>query len=201
MIIEPIFSVAIGTNKLFRKLTESERDFLVNQKTYDNYGNSTSENINILDDEKLKELKTFLESSIIDYFKSVYSPDKNVTPYITQSWVNYTKPGEYHHKHKHPNSFISGVFYIDVDSEFDNICFYDSRQHQIIVTTKNYNNYNSETCTYKVQNNDLILFPSYLEHMVKSTKNKKTRISLSFNTFLKGYLGDDKCLVGLHLGE
>jgi hypothetical protein len=37
----------------------------------------------------------------------------SVTPYITQSWLNYTETNQYHHKHEHPNSLVSGVFYVN----------------------------------------------------------------------------------------
>jgi uncharacterized protein (TIGR02466 family) len=202
MMIRPIFPIPVGFNVLCRELTKIEKDFLCNQKTYDNVGNTTSENFYILNDEKLKDLKSFVHESVLDYFKEVYSPDKLVVPYITQSWVNYTKPGQYHHKHSHTNSIISGVFYIDADNEVDKIHLYkNTSSNQITVTTKNWNIYNSESHYYNVKSNDLIMFPSNLQHMVETTNNKKTRISLAFNVFLKGYLGDDKSLAGLHLGE
>jgi hypothetical protein len=37
--------------------------------------------------------------------------------------------------------------------------------------------------------------------MVTAVEAEKTRISLSFNTFLKGYIGDEDELTGLRLGE
>jgi hypothetical protein len=40
----------------------------------------------------------------------------------------------------------------------------------------------------------LIMFPSRLEHLVLLKKNDNQRISLAFNTFLKGKLGENKSL-------
>jgi hypothetical protein len=37
--------------------------------------------------------------------------------------------------------------------------------------------------------------------MVEQTESKDTRISLSFNTFLKGYIGAEESLTSLHIGE
>jgi hypothetical protein len=37
--------------------------------------------------------------------------------------------------------------------------------------------------------------------MVEQTESKDTRISLSFNTFLKGYIGEEASLTALHAGE
>jgi hypothetical protein len=37
--------------------------------------------------------------------------------------------------------------------------------------------------------------------MVEQTESKDTRISLSFNTFLKGYIGEENSLTSLHVGD
>jgi hypothetical protein len=37
--------------------------------------------------------------------------------------------------------------------------------------------------------------------MVQTKEDDDTRISIAFNTFLKGYIGSDESLTGLHLGE
>jgi len=46
-----------------------------------------------------------------------------------------------------------------------------------------YNSYNSSNWYFKTVENMLLLFPSWLKHMVKPNMNKKQkRISISFNT-------------------
>ena len=50
-----------------------------------------------------------------------------------------------------------------------------------------------------VQTGDLILFPSELEHYVELVKSSSDRISLSFNTFVRGNIGSDELLEGLKL--
>jgi hypothetical protein len=47
----------------------------------------------------------------------------------------------------------------------------------------------------------LILFPSSLTHMVQTVESEQTRISLAFNTFPVGHVGDEMDLTGLSLGE
>ena len=61
---------------------------------------------------------------IKDYFNKVLSITDEVTPYITQSWLNYTETKQFHHRHEHPNSIVSGVFYINCHEEFDKIKFF-----------------------------------------------------------------------------
>jgi hypothetical protein len=59
--------------------------------------------------------------------------------------------------------------------------------------------FNSQTWSYGVETGDIVLFPSQLVHNVEQVKehtDRTQRVSLSFNTFLKGRLGD-----GYNLGE
>ena len=120
---------------------------------------------------------------------------------LKQSWANYTEAGQYHHKHAHPNSVVSGVFYPQANREFDKIYFYKDGYERIKVPAAEYNHYNSESWWFEVGAGDLILFPSHLTHMVQTKEDDNTRISIAFNTFLKGYIGSDESLTGLHLGE
>jgi uncharacterized protein (TIGR02466 family) len=121
--------------------------------------------------------------------------------YITQSWANYTEQGQFHHKHAHPNSFISGVFYVQSDNAKDRIYFYKDGYSQLKVPPKEWNLYNSDSWWFEAITGRLVLFPSSLTHMVVAVESEKTRVSLSFNTFLKGYVGSEDELTGLRLGD
>ena len=108
--------------------------------------------------------------------------------------------GEFHHKHEHPNSYLSGVLYINADPEKDKIYFYKNGYKRISLPTNNYNPFNSESWWFSVGTCDMVIFPSYLTHMVEQTESKDTRISIAFNTFLKGYIGEEASLTALHTG-
>jgi len=123
MNIAGIFPQPVGMFDLDRKLTKKELDFINGQDTYPNQGNTTSNNNYILESKELKKLWEFCQASLEQYAQAVHCPRADIEVYITQSWANYTKPGEYHHKHAHPNSFISGVFYVNADPENDKIYF------------------------------------------------------------------------------
>ena len=198
MTIHNLFPTPVQFFKLGRELRKLENDFLLDQEQRKNVGNTSSENNYVLQEKELFNLKCFIELSLNTHFKEVYAPDKNVEPYITQSWLNYCKKGEFHHKHKHPNSFISGIFYVKSNANKDKIYFYKNQYQQLSITTKNYNLYNSESWWLEVETGDLILFPSSLEHKV-ATVETDLRVSLSFNTFLKGTLGSNRELTELVL--
>ena len=112
--------------------------------------------------------------------------------YITQSWINLTESGQSHNKHVHTNSFLSGVLYLDAIDNVDRITFYKEEYDVLNVAPSKYTTLNCQSETFFVKTGKLLIFPSLLSHEVpKIDTNRKTRISLSFNTFLKGRLGDE----------
>jgi uncharacterized protein (TIGR02466 family) len=111
--------------------------------------------------------------------------------------VKLYRKNQYHHKHQHPNSFISGVFYINSNKEFDKIKFFKEDYKTIKPEVTNWNLYNSESWWFPVETGDIVLFPSSLSHCVEVKKGDNTRISLAFNTFVKGCVGNNKNLTEL----
>lgn len=200
-VISGIFPTPIYISKLNRELNKKEIDFIEKSKLnfYKNEGNITSTNNYILNEKTFFLLKQDLDLRIQDYFDKVVSPSNNVTPYITQSWLNYTETNQYHHKHAHPNSLVSGVFYINCNEEFDKIKFFNEKYQTIKPEVKDYNIWNSESWWFSVKTGDIILFPSSLTHMVETKQGDNTRISLAFNVFIKGTIGNNINLTELNL--
>jgi uncharacterized protein (TIGR02466 family) len=200
-LIHSIFPTPIYISKLNRKFTKQELLFIDKNKLNcnKNEGNITSNNNYILNEKEFKNLKQELDLRVKDYFDKIISPANNITPYITQSWLNYTEKNQYHHKHAHPNSLVSGVFYINCDDKFDKIKFFNDTYKTIKPEVKEWNIWNSESWWFSVKTGDIILFPSLLTHMVESKQGTNTRISLAFNVFIKGTVGNNKNLTELIL--
>ena len=144
---------------------------------------------------KLKKIKEFCEQHIKIYVKEIIKPKEELDFYITQSWLNVTKPGESHHQHYHSNSIISGVFYIQTDVG-QALNYHDPNMkikqiNAVDIERDNTNNiWSSDFLTFEVMENILILFPSWVSHSVKPNKQQtKNVISISFNTFVRGNLG------------
>jgi len=187
----PVYSAKRKSNS--KKLEEAQLENIIKEGMHRNTGNSSSNNSDIFNG-KLQELKEFCEQHLKIYVEQIINPKEELDFYITQSWLNITKPGEYHHLHAHQNSLISGVFYISTVEE-DKIVFNDLNariKYQIIIKPKAYNIWNSQDWAIPITNNELLLFPSWLNHQV--IPNPKAtigdRISVSFNTFARGVLGD-----------
>jgi uncharacterized protein (TIGR02466 family) len=174
---------------------------IIQEGMHKNYGNTTSNNSYIFNS-KLKNIKQFCEQQLKIYIEEVISPEEELDFYITQSWLNITKPGEYHHEHSHQNSIISGVFYVSTEDN-DNIMMTDLNlklKQFFHFPPKEYNIWNSSTWNFLAKNNELILFPSWLTHQVNSNEKGTTdRISISFNTFVRGILGNQDAATQLIL--
>ena len=170
-----------------------------------NVYNFTTKESYILD-KGLSKLKKFIESAIDSYVKNVIvgdEYDKDLSFKITQSWVNLTQPGSAgHHQHTHSNSVISGVLYVQTN-DVDDVTFTNQflSFSTIRVTTKKYNQFNSNTWRLPVSAGKLILFPSNVPHHVDSPIGNKDRITLSFNVFPFGILGERDQLGELRILE
>jgi uncharacterized protein (TIGR02466 family) len=199
--INGIFPTPIYISKLNRELTSKELSFIDKTKSdcNKNEGNITSNDNYILNNKVFKNLKEDLDLRVKDYFEKVISPTDAITPYITQSWLNYTETNQYHHKHEHPNSLVSGVFYINCNEKFDKIKFFNNKYQTIKPEIKDWNIWNSESWWFSVKTGDVILFPSSLTHMVETKQGDNTRISLAFNVFIKGTIGNNNNLTELIL--
>ena len=197
MNLELLFPTPVAFFDLGFELTEEERTFLLNQERRPNEGNQSSVNNYLLREEPLERVSKRIEECVTEYAQDVWKAE--IDPFVTQSWLNWTKPGQYHHKHVHSNSLYSGVFYLDVEDDRDRIYFYQDGYKQLKPTYKEWNRWNSESWWLPTKQDQIVIFPSSLTHMVETVPGEvigKERVSLAFNTFAK-QIGDNKSLTEL----
>ena len=140
--------------------------------------------------DELKDLQTIIQQHLDNYFKAVYNTSNNVALQITQSWLTLSRKGESHHSHTHPNSVVSGVLYVNVAGN-DGINFYRNEENlwfELEPSETNY--YNSYKIHVATKVGDLVLFPSSVKHGVNKVTEDIKRVSLSFNTFFSGEMGN-----------
>lgn len=193
--IKGLFPTPLYKSILDRELTSKELKFLDSLTLLNNEFNLSSDNSDILSAAPLKKLKQELQKRVDDYFNQIVSPADPITPYITESWFNITKPNHKHHNHKHPNSIVSGVFYLNEATIF----FHKHFNATIEIDKKQFNHFNTDTFFENVDTNQIILFPSELEHSVKTHTGLEDRKSIAFNVFIKGTLGTNSRLKRLSL--
>ena len=201
-VINNLFPTPIYTTKIDRGFTKQELQFVKEQKkhSHNNAGNITTNDNYILNRKQFKNIKKFLDKCCEDYLNRIICPKNNIKLYITQSWLNYTEVNQYHHKHEHPNSVVSGVLYFDSDIKNDKILFsHPISYKQISPEIDKFNLWNSNTWFFPVETGNLFMFPSSTTHQVETKQGNNTRISLAFNTFYKGTIGINNQLTELIL--
>jgi len=144
-------------------------------------------------------IKAEIEAAVNHYMDKIIVAKPEVKAYITQSWLNFTSEKQWHHKHEHPNSFLSGVYYIDADEANDKITFFKDRYKQIKLTPAEWNWWNADSWWFTVKTGSIVVFPSHLTHMVEQKAGNNVRCSLAFNTFLRGSVGVGESLTQLIL--
>jgi uncharacterized protein (TIGR02466 family) len=202
-IVNNIFPIPVYMTEMDRGFTKQELNFVKEQKKHcsKNAGNINTYDNYILNRKEFKNIKKFLDKHCKEYLDTVICPKNNLELYITQSWLNYTEANQYHHKHHHPNSMVSGVLYFDSDIKNDKILFTrpDTPQIKPVIDNTKFNLWNSDTWFFPVKTGRLIMFPSSTIHQVETKKGNNTRISLAFNTFYKGTIGVNSELTELIL--
>ena len=152
----------------------------------DSYNRQSTDTF-ILDHPELKKIRTFIETKLNKLVSQIYGAEDKLT--ITQSWLNKNRKGESHHEHVHPNSIISGVWYPVIHDKLPPIQFRNRVQREVELSTERFNTFNSATFTLPLNPGELILFPSNLTHSVQPNLGDEERMSLSFNTWVKGNMG------------
>ena len=201
-ILHGIFPTPLIFTNIEREFTKEELEFFDEQSktTLKNEGNIRSLDSYLMEHDPMTTIKQEITSALQMYLDEVIKPKDDVKPYITQSWLNYTDENQYHHKPAHPNSFLSGVMYVNADPEKDKITFFnDSMYKQIKLFPKEWNLYNAESWFFTVNTGDIVVFPSSLIHMVEQKAGNNIRTSLAFNSFLRGKIGTKTDLTELIL--
>ena len=109
---------------------------------------------------------------------------------LTNLWININGYKDTNMKHMHPGSVLSGVFYVklpNIDSCGNLVFFnpaadlmeYSFNPHRDVLK---YDNRHSSTSFVKPKENLLIIFPSWVNHLVEPNMSKEKRISISFNS-------------------
>lgn len=174
------------------EFTDSEKKYISDLEMFDNIGNSMTKNDKVLDSHELSDLKSFIDEQILVFKKSLLRIKDENEIYITQSWVNKSNPNQFHPKHKHPNSIISGVMFLD---ENNNGSLPPIRFHRTLemfpveFSFDDLNEFNASCREFDPVRGMLMLFPSLLEHDVEKNTSDRVRTSISFNTYVRGMVG------------
>tara|TARA_B100001778_G_C18380514_1_gene535041 strand:- start:83 stop:754 length:672 start_codon:yes stop_codon:yes gene_type:complete len=170
----------------------SRLEFIENKK------NLRTKQYDLLDHDVMKELKQFCLICCQHYQAEVRGSTHKIL--LEQSWANLANKGDSHHQHFHPNSYLSGVFYLKNDAntriKFHNntlIEKYFWSQSPVIDLDGTYPA-NMDTVSFPAPAGCLMVFCSRICHSVEIQEADTPRLSLSFNTSLERPYGDENGL-------
>ena len=125
-------------------------------------------------------------SIIMDIVRELPVLNKGIN-FNVECWFNINGTNDYNTKHVHPNSDLSGVFWLKTPRNCGNIVFESphnfSSYMEMQSYTEKFKHDSGFTYNYffKPIEGKMLIFPSSLQHSVEINESDKTRISVSFN--------------------
>jgi len=162
-------------DKIARPRPKPKNDLSL-QTRYDLHKNPAFKKLGLAFDASVKDVLTSLEI-------------KNKQYIITGAWANISEPGIRHHRHAHPNNYLSSVYYVSVPKGGDTIRFHDPRPqtHNLKPLQNKTTKYDAHSITINVIPGRLVVFHSWLEHSVDANTGAGERISVAMNVMFKRF--------------
>tara|TARA_A100001011_G_scaffold399733_1_gene509910 strand:+ start:3335 stop:3958 length:624 start_codon:yes stop_codon:yes gene_type:complete len=140
---------------------------------------------NILNNDKLIEVKKFIEKSACDFLDNEMQIEYEEF-FITDSWINICEKGGFQGPHNHSNSIISGTLYLKSVKEHPPLFFKRQRVEDgpYISMTEHYKKGNPHTASdlcFPCTQDSMIIFNSHLYHGHDPSPIDAERIGLSWN--------------------
>jgi uncharacterized protein (TIGR02466 family) len=193
--IDPLFPSLVFKSELIDKTLCKKLEKTITKMWKKNDGPMNEKEIFVTYD-NMNENKDFQElcSIVLEESADILDTLKIVrdSHYISAMWGNVSTGNHIHHKHIHPNSLLSGVFYVKTPEDCGLLAFSDPRPafEMLQPDYSEYNLYNSGKVTMQPKEGQLIFFNSALPHAVQRSENptnrKQVRISVPFNIMIKG---------------
>lgn len=123
---------------------------------------------------EFRMLEQFFQAATDKFLKAAGVPEAEIRQRSrqVQAWATVHEGGVSHLAHCHPNSVVSGVYYVKMPEGSGSIIFDDPRGPLPPFDTK---------LTIRPFIGDLVLFPSWLMHQVSQNIGSEERISIAFN--------------------
>ena len=130
--------------------------------------------------------------------KSVFTTLKQTLQVNVSYWIMINSPNTYNCSHTHPNSHLSGVFWINAPKNSGDLKFINPSNFEAYVELHCYvNQFKLDTNVYESYiytptAGKMVTFPSYVIHEVLDNKSNEDRIAVSYNVTLSGWDVDEE---------
>lgn len=168
----PIFINNIDSSKIVLNVKKIEPTFNSEILSSFNDKNCT------IEENSLSYLYLVIAESLNNFLKTSFKIK------LLNIWQNNYIENDFQEKHIHINSHFSFVIYKEI-KESKTVFFFPNNYLIDLFYENNYlNKYFNTTFTPKLKKDQIIIFPSYLEHMVKKNSNS---ITISGNILIENY--------------
>jgi len=196
------YKVPLGLSKECRQSLTGVVDALVDKESenFDSFGQTAwLGDINASGDfHEVPEMKPLLHRlpfALGEYFEAMGLNANKFQAYITRCWPAYQTVGQDIQIHRHMQSNISGVYYLDVPDHSGDFTFffydvqsefipglYSTPEHLERGVLRNWSPMRATEVPIKMSADQLLLFPSKTLHRVSESKNTQSpRLSIAFD--------------------
>lgn len=194
MSIWNLFSTPIYVNKLDQdsliknqeeidnavNIIKSKHGF-INSTSFDLFNtkiNDTISSSKFLETYNCSELTKIITNNTIQYLNNIGIGD-GIRLEISNSWMTYSSKGYHTQVHHHESCDISGIYYYNTNGTDGNLYFRSPTKYMEI--SKIFKNSSKQDFEITPFIGMLILFPSWLDHGVRTNVTDSERMSISFN--------------------
>ena len=180
----PIFVASLDNKEILNnefnnaiKLFETTNEFKANSSWKSHHISDPTFTEDFITKYECINLASKIQSCVLSYLMQIGATQS--LPYkILSSWVTKTYKGEYAHIHGHGDADISGVYYYKTTGLDGNLFFTNPLE---IMNTSKFLQQCCSSLDIKPEVGNLVLFPGWLKHGVRTNTTENERMSLSFN--------------------
>lgn len=191
-VIYPLFSTPVYVNNVG---DFARPDIKALEYSTSEYSFQSSVDKNVLHRPEFMHVHDIVLREVNSYARGVLAVNKGIEFYVTNSWINIHRRGQYAAPHVHNNSLLSGVLYLQVNEASGDLVF-QRDIHSLVpfppaldLDMDFFNLYNCKSWAHKPKANDICMFPSVLMHAADPNQSDEERWCLAFNVFVRGDFG------------
>lgn len=183
----PVAIIDIENKKLCDNYSNVILDSMTdeNKEELDTYSNwCTKDDLHTLPE--FKQLVDLVDELVKEYIFDVVGVSKDDVK-LSSMWSNVNRRDTQHQIHQHPNSYFSGVLYLNIPDPqtAGNLVFVDPRPVKNMAHANHYrpSAFSDRSWTFTPGTGMMVIFPSWMEHGTARCRLEEgmNRISLSFN--------------------
>ena len=129
-----------------------------------------------------------IQKYILKVFQNNGWKTENKNIRIKEMWAIINKTGDFNVIHTHPNCYLSAAYYVKAPEKCGRFQIENPNnvKRNFYPEIKTKNKLNLQVAGMEIEEGDLLIFPGYLPHKVRTNESNKDRIVISFNVDIRG---------------